>query len=317
MGKNKKLLTGSISAIAVLCVVLSIIIVLNIQKTEKSQEVSNKKTVSETVTPEPSEEAKEEKQKKQELSNKKEETVQDEKKLSDNNEEKSVTAENSEDKTLSEKKTKQETNEKEETTKTDAVECNHSYRTRYGEVNAVTCPEFEFQYPDGWTITAETVSNDVNDILGEQVTLQNERGVSIDYLSFSSVPGYSSHSIFTMDEVTKAADSAFDSSLPPGGTDADYSSLGKFMVARIQQVAEYLPDVDEDFTPVDNGAVSYAVVPESYAGTREDVSEAYSANMYSVDYPTPYEFIAISPDGTFTEQEEREVIAILKSFHGC
>ena len=70
---------------------------------------------------------------------------------------------------------------------------------------------------------------------------------------------------------------------------------------------------DSDFTEIDGGSF-YAVVPESYLGEREYVKQVGDIDEFSFDYPRPHAFIAESPDGKFTEKEEKEVIEILKSF---
>jgi hypothetical protein len=72
-------------------------------------------------------------------------------------------------------------------------------------------------------------------------------------------------------------------------------------------------DVDSDFSAVD-GAISYAVFPESYAGTHYPVGLGGFYNEFAFRYPALYAFIAESPDGAFTASERSDVIAILASF---
>ena len=309
--KFKHKLYGCIAAVISLCAILCIIIVLNVNKGKDNEKASSQDTVEEETTPEPSETEKTE-ENTSEPDEKKSEADNEETEDTEKVEEPTATSEPEEKET--EKAQAEESNEKSKKEETQSVVCNNSYRTRYGEVNAVTCPEFEFHYPDGWKITQEVVNSDPNEEIEEQVTLENGRGVTIDYIACGHIPGGSS-SVLVRDVVTKVADSSFTPSYP-GGTDEDYSDLGKFMVAKIETTDEYFPGVDTDFVPLDQKIISYAVVPESYAGVKEDVGEAYSINMYSFNYPTPYEFIASSTDGTFTEQEEQEVIAILQSFTG-
>ena len=298
---EKKKLYGCIVAIISLGVILGIIIVLNVNKGRENTVTSSQNTATEEITPEVSETATTDEENSK--------TDKTEPKDTEKVKEPSATPE-------PEEKETENDNDKKEAAKEEssAIVCNNSYRTRYGEVNAVECPQFEFHYPDGWKITQEVVNSDPNEEIEEQVTLENERGVTIDYIACGHIPGGSS-SVLVRDVVTKVADSSFIPSYP-GGTDEDYSNLGKFMVAKIETTDEYFPGVDTDFVPLDQKIISYAVVPESYAGVKEDVGEAYSINMYSFNYPTPYEFIASSTDGTFTAQEEQEVIAILQSFTG-
>ena len=93
----------------------------------------------------------------------------------------------------------------------------------------------------------------------------------------------------------------------------DFSYLGQFVVAKVKCKAKLHVETDSDYTEVD-GETFYAVIPESYLGEREFVKQAGDIDELSFDYPRPHAFIAESPDGKFTEKEEKEVIEILKSF---
>lgn len=56
-----------------------------------------------------------------------------------------------------------------------------TYITRYGEVNAITCPTFQFDVPRGWDITTEEVDTDLTKIFDEHIVISNERGVTVSY----------------------------------------------------------------------------------------------------------------------------------------
>lgn len=181
----------------------------------------------------------------------------------------------------------------------------HTYTTRFEKVNLVTYPAFSFDYPDNWTITQEDVTP-----TSEWVTLTNERGATIDYFNIHQQNiGGGSAILYSEIEVTKIADSSF----IPGYVQAtDYSDLGEFMVAELKTVGTMDIMTDTDFVPVEDGSISYAVVPESYAGLHTvnspyfmDLAFWYSGNTL---------FVASPPDGHFTPQEEKEVIEILSSF---
>lgn len=77
-----------------------------------------------------------------------------------------------------------------------------------------------------------------------------------------------------------------------------------------------LTTTDSDFTRVD-GDIFYAVLPkdeiEKYDGVYQSVGLLGYYDTFSFDYPTPYLFVAESPDGQFTEEEEAEAISILSS----
>lgn len=93
----------------------------------------------------------------------------------------------------------------------------------------------------------------------------------------------------------------------------DYSSLGKFVVAKVEIVGELWMDTDSDYKEVD-GATFYAIVPETYIGEREFVGQVGNIDEFSFEYPSPYAFIAESPNGEFTQKEEKQVVEILESF---
>lgn len=183
----------------------------------------------------------------------------------------------------------------------------NTYITRYGEINLVTCPTFQFEYPNGWSVKSEEVGTD---IISEKVVLTNERGVTVTYWSCQRKLGGSGNSMLKA-EIEKADSSAFVPSYPTG-TNTDYSSLGNFMVAKVRVVGEMLAGIDYDYIPVDK--VFFAVVPESYIGEREFMGQAGNVDEFSFEYPSPYAFIAESPDGEFTTKEENDVVKILKSF---
>ena len=129
---------------------------------------------------------------------------------------------------------------------------NHTYTTRYGEVNSVTCPQFAFDYSDNWTVTKEDIN--VADRIEEWVTLTNNNGVEINYISHSNLGG---DRFITKYEVSKAADSQF---IPgyAGGEDGDYSVLGNFMVGEIKAIGEYDRKTGE--LNYFDGGISYAVI---------------------------------------------------------
>ena len=192
------------------------------------------------------------------------------------------------------------------------------YKTRYGEVNNVPATEFQFKIPFGWNVESEGVSDGLTGVDGvseieEKVVLSNERGVTVTFWSLAHELGGRSGVSMLQADITKADDSEFVPGFPDG-TNTDFSTLGNFIVAKVHIIGELDMKRDSDFTPVDSGATFYAVVPESYLGTREFVGQAGNVDEFSFDYPTPYAFIAESSDGTFTVGEERDVVKILKSF---
>lgn len=189
------------------------------------------------------------------------------------------------------------------------TELNHTYATKFGEVNAITYPQFMFDYPDNWSITQEEVIP-----MGETVTLSNERGIEIKFSHIGGVAegdferGGSATDMLRV-EVSPAADSGF----IPGYVQAtDYSDLGKFIVAKLETTGHIDMIKGSDFTEV-HGETAYAVLPESKIGTNDDVRHPFHVE-FAFWYSDYISFVAHSPDGQFTKQEEKEVLAILSSF---
>lgn len=186
------------------------------------------------------------------------------------------------------------------------------YKTRYGEVNMLTCPQFQFLCPEGWTITTEDVAKGASGPVEEHVELTNDRGVTVSYWQCGSNLGAASRTMVRA-TASKAADSSF---VPgaPDGTDTDYSFFGNFVVARVE-VTDWLDmNTDTEFSPMDQKSTYFAVIPESRLGEWEYAGQAQDVDQSLFHYASHYAFTAHAPEGQFTEQEEREVIEILKSF---
>lgn len=188
------------------------------------------------------------------------------------------------------------------------IQLNNTYETKYGDVNAVTYPKFYFDYPNNWQISAEEVST-----TNERVVLSNERGATVTFSHIGGVAegqlGGGSAVTMRRVDISKASDSQF----IPGYVQAtDHSELGKFMVAKLKVTGQLNMQTDSDFQNVD-GAVAYAVIPESWVGTRDDVRGVY-AGEFAFYYSGYISFIAESPSEQFTSDEEREIIEILSSF---
>lgn len=200
-----------------------------------------------------------------------------------------------------------EKKEEEQVEQSKEVVLNHSYTTQYEVVNMVTYPAFVFNYPDGWTVTDQEVSPDI-----ERAVLTNDRGTTVTFCHIDGSPGGlgggSSVSAARV-EISEVADSSF---VPGYVQDTDYSSLGKFGVMKLKTTGQIDMKTDTDFTDVD-GPTLYGVLPESEIGTDEGVNST-SESAFSFYYSGYISLIAASQDGTFTADEEQEVLAILGSF---
>ncbi len=191
---------------------------------------------------------------------------------------------------------------------TEKIELNNTYETRFGEVNMITYPKFAFDFPSSWDITEDVTPN------GETVTLTNDRGATVTYMHLAGVPvgpdaiGGSSVYMARV-EASKAADSSFEPSYVQA---TDHSDLGKFVVAKLKQTGEMDMAADSEFTDID-GETAYAVLPELQLGVNESVRNPYCID-FGFNYSGGISFIASAPEGGFTEQDEKLVIEILKSF---
>lgn len=186
---------------------------------------------------------------------------------------------------------------------------NGLYVTKWGQVNQVKYPTFQFKIPKGWKITTEEIE-DTSNLVRERVEMENNEGLTVEYWDFSDDLGMHGH-MAAWSEITKAADSEFEPGIPEG-TDEDYSYIGKMMVAKIHVTKQWQEPIDEDWKPTD--WTFYAVLPESFA--KEIVFAGLSGMLetFSFQYPHYHVFMASAPDGTFTKEQEAEVIDILKSF---
>jgi len=182
----------------------------------------------------------------------------------------------------------------------------HTYATRFEEVNFVTYPTFYFDYPDGWTVTKEEVTS-----TSEEVVLTNDRGATVTYWNFGGMHDLTGP---TRDinrvNVIRVADASF---VPSKVQATDYSDLGTFMVAKLTITGKYDMFNGGEYVEIPDGRVRYALLPASEEGEREE-SLMVGLPTFSFWYAGHISLIADAPDGKFTEQEEKEVIAILSSF---
>lgn len=179
---------------------------------------------------------------------------------------------------------------------------NNTYTTKDNSL-----PIFSFNYPNDWIIKKEVI--DIENEY-ERVIMSNDRGVEVIYHSLAIGFGskyYGGGYVLDIAHVTKVADSSF---VPRSFNGKDYSSLGKFVVAKIKVFA-YDDGLTEEGKIEFDGPTYYTVIPESYLG--DDLfSMVYPACAW--EYIKPIYVVAEAPAGEFTAEEEEEVIAILSSF---
>ena len=179
----------------------------------------------------------------------------------------------------------------------------HSYTTQRAIKYGMEYPEFTFQYPDDWTISQEEVAAD-----HEWVILENDRGAQIHYyqsdVGFGS-PYYGGAYTMCYAKVTKVEKAAYQ---PGSGQDTGDT----YIVVKVEEYAREDGLTEEGIYEVD-GMVWYAVVPESYAGEIMYQGEGYWSEL-AWERGTSIAVLATSPDGTFTPQEELEIIYMLSTF---
>ncbi len=175
----------------------------------------------------------------------------------------------------------------------------HSYDTQ-----EQSTPIFRISYPDGWTVEQNYTAGDQ-----ENMTLSNDSGIHIDYISAKYGFGSQYYGALGGDtemaaaHITKVADVAFKPSADSG--------LGKMVIAKIKEYA--LEDGLTGERRKIDGVTYYAVVPKSYLGDTMFSASGYWAAC-AWEYGRPTAIIAQSSDGNFTSDQEKEVIQILSSF---
>lgn len=168
----------------------------------------------------------------------------------------------------------------------------HTYYTQQSDT------KFAFDYPDGWSFDAEE-SRELSGGFKEAVVFKNDRGVLLQYWEQENNDplGGAGHFLSGV-EVTKAED----------------SSLDGFVVGKIKctSAVDY-PSGEE--IPLEDGSEMYAVIPKDKVGTNYYGGAYFADNLSFIYRDSTYYFSASAPeDGKFTEEEEKEVLAILSSF---
>lgn len=189
--------------------------------------------------------------------------------------------------------------------KVDSTESNKGLNTY--TTKDTSMPEFVIDYTSNWSIKSEEVQSNY-----EWDVLQNERGVEINY--YSSDYGFGSQyyggaNVLNYVHITKVADSSF---VPQDYNGKSYSSLGKYVVAKLNIYA-YEDGMSDEGEIAFDGPSYYAVVPESYLGDNQFRGMGYWP-LCASEYVKPMVILAESPDGSFSMNEEEEVIKILSSF---
>lgn len=189
------------------------------------------------------------------------------------------------------------------------------YTTKRTETYKCEQPEFSFKYPNGWNLVKDELTDTY-----ELGVIENERGVSVTFCECNS--GFASTNYgggYRLD-VAKVSEIKKSSFVPDWISGTDYSSIGDFVIAKVEVYGYYnMKSENESFVKhsKDDIYTYYAIVPKTKTIEFDGLIQFKGLGYWdalSWNYPSPVATIAESPDGTFTTQEEREVIAILSSF---
>ena len=178
---------------------------------------------------------------------------------------------------------------------------------------------FKMDYPSGWEVTsADSAASGMTEI----IRLTNDRGVEVFYVYGDlaewedrfQTPMYEGYDIEKIDDTDLTL---------------DYLAKGfpveasPYVLARLTSTGTWRMGVEEQMD--DGGNTMYAILPPSALGSAEsrmmlipcknDITlNLVSPVMIKVDEGLYVGCFARSSDGTFTEDEEKEVCAMLKSF---
>lgn len=181
-----------------------------------------------------------------------------------------------------------------------------AYVTRFSDVNQITYPKFVFNYPSNWRVIDEQVDEN-----GESITLKNDDGIEIIY-NYMNLPEDFNFGMGTTQMLRVDVSEIEKSNFKPGYVQAtDYADIGKFMVSELHVTGQIDMQTGTEYEEI-NGDISYAVLPQSMKGTREDVRGPFSGE-FSFEYGG-YISMICSPQVKLDEKQEKEVVEILKSF---
>lgn len=180
----------------------------------------------------------------------------------------------------------------------------NTYTTKYGKTYDERIPAFQFDYPEGWTITEEDIAKG-----SEYVALSNANDVVIHYQYIDANNVYGNSRITDEIEVEKI----IDSNLSLENWEEVDTEIGNIVVAKVYTLSssQYFPGQERDdeqfYSNTDH--YDYAIKAESDCGTYT-TDGTFSKG---IKFRGLLEFTAEIPE-SITEEEEQEVIKILSSF---
>lgn len=178
------------------------------------------------------------------------------------------------------------------------VDLSQSYLTKMPQVERISYPNMAFSYPADWSLASESLYDGK-----ESVSVESDGGkASVTFNAGSGYPAVARAPIAV--SVDKLAASSF---VPGLAQSADHRGMGPFMVAKVG--VETMMGASDRYV-----FYCYAVLPESVLDDpgKIDVS---MGGVPGFDYSRMTQFYATVPEGGFSAEEEKQVIAVLASLH--
>lgn len=209
-------------------------------------------------------------------------------------------------------------------TRSEDVKLTQNFVSTYGKEERIDADIYHFDYPSNWTLKyheKNTRKIDGNEMevpttLNEAAIIENKRGVNITFINGLNpdLLGHRAHELQKIN-IEKVADTQFVPEWPMGqGEDSDLSYLGRFVVGKVNITGAYYGYGEGSEEDYEEPYAIYTIMPVSSLQLEEMQVQPFIYGDFTFEYGTDIYFLANSPDGKFTKQEEKEVIKILSSF---
>lgn len=215
-------------------------------------------------------------------------------------------------------------------TSSEDVKLTQNFVSTYGKEEIIDTDTYHFDYPNNWTLkyhekNTRKIKNtrridgneyEVPITLNEIAMIKNDRGVNITFINGldPDLLGHKAHELEKIN-IEKVADTQFVPEWPIGqGEDSDLSYLGRFVVGKVNITGAYYGYGEGSEEDYEEPYAIYTIMPVSSLQLEEMQVQPFIYGDFTFEYGTDIYFLANSPDGKFTKQEEKEVIKILSSF---
>ena len=209
-------------------------------------------------------------------------------------------------------------------TRNEDVKLTQNFVSTFGKEERIDVDIYHFDYPSNWTLKyheKNTRKIDGNEMevpttLNEAAIIENKRGVNITYINGlnPALLGHRAHELQKI-KIEKVADAQFVPEWPMGqGEDSDLSYLGRFVVGKVNITGAYYGYGEGSEKDYEEPYAIYTIMPVSSLQLEDMSVQPFIFGDFTFKYGTYIYFLANSPDGKFTKQEEKEIIKILSSF---